>query len=172
PLPDGLRFGEHVVPQHSRVAGIGAQQGREHPDHGGLTGPVGSEHAVDAAAADLQVDAVDGDRVAELLHQRLGLDCHLRFGHALGPSGSASYRWRHGTVLRAARQGRPVQTFSPRADRLRSPRDCHGSAMTALACEPLGYSWSAPVSLIVGTTSLTCWAWSVVVTRSASGVST
>src|SRR5699024_7945000 len=172
PLPDGLRFGEHVVPQHSRSAGIGLQQGGEHPDRCGLTGPVGSEHAVDAAAPRLQDGSCDGERIAEFLVPRLGLDCHLSFGRALAPYGSASCRSQHGTVGTSARLGRAVQSSSPRADTLDRRRDHCGKTMPALAREPPGYPWSASESLLEGATSLTCWAWSVVVTRSASGVST
>ena len=41
-------------------AGVGDQQGREDPDGGRLAGAVRTEHAQDVAAADLEVEAVEG----------------------------------------------------------------------------------------------------------------
>ena len=50
----------YVDPEDLGLALVDRQQGGEHPQHGGLAGAVGAEHAEDLAAADLQVDAVHG----------------------------------------------------------------------------------------------------------------
>ena len=60
---------------------------------GGLAGAVGAEHAVDRAAADGEVDAVDGADVAEGLHQARGLDREVS-GHrrVVTPVGRKTHR--------------------------------------------------------------------------------
>ena len=50
------------------------RQRRHHPHRRGLAGAVGAEHAQHRALRDAQTDAVDRDRLAEVLHQVLGLD--------------------------------------------------------------------------------------------------
>ena len=56
------------------AAAVDRQQRREHPEHRGLAGAVGAEHAEDLAAAYLEVDAVDGAEVAEGLDEPGGVD--------------------------------------------------------------------------------------------------
>jgi len=52
----------------------GAEQRAQHAHGGGLAGPVGAEEAVDLAARDRQVEAVDGVGLVEAARQRLGVD--------------------------------------------------------------------------------------------------
>jgi hypothetical protein len=66
-----------VDPGHAHPAPVGLQQGGQHPDEGGLAGPVGPEQPVDAAALHGQVEAVqraDRDLATEHLDQVLDLD--------------------------------------------------------------------------------------------------
>ena len=56
-------------PKHPRRAGVGPQQGGEHPDGRGLAGAVRPEDAVHGARGHGEVDAVDGPRVAEGLDE-------------------------------------------------------------------------------------------------------
>ena len=78
PAADLVGLGDDVVAEHRRAAGGGLQQGGEHPDGGGLAGPVRAEDAVDAAPTDREVDAVDRPRLPEPLDQAGGLDGQLR----------------------------------------------------------------------------------------------
>ena len=70
----------HVDAEDLRAAAVHGQQGREHLEHRGLAGAVGSEDAEDLAAAYLQVDPVDGPQVAEGLHEAVGRNCQLGRG--------------------------------------------------------------------------------------------
>jgi len=66
-----------VDPGHAHPAPVGLQQSRQHPDEGGLAGPVRAEQPVDAAALHGQVEAIqrtDRDLAAEHLDQVLDLD--------------------------------------------------------------------------------------------------
>jgi len=69
PAAHRVRLSHHVVAEHPRVAGVGAQQGGQHPDDGGLAGAVGPQHAVDHAGGHGQVDPVDGLGLPEGLDQ-------------------------------------------------------------------------------------------------------
>jgi hypothetical protein len=46
-LAHRVGVGDDVVAEHARAAAVGLEQRREHPDRGGLPGPVGPEHPVD-----------------------------------------------------------------------------------------------------------------------------
>ena len=80
------------TPKMLGLAVVDRQQGGEHPQHRGLAGAVGAEHAEDLAAADLEVDAVDRALVAEGLDQAGGGDgqvgvremCHAHSVRARG----------------------------------------------------------------------------------------
>jgi hypothetical protein len=54
------RIAEQVVPGHRGLAGGRFDQGGEHPQRGGLAGPVRAEEADDLAGFHVQVDAADG----------------------------------------------------------------------------------------------------------------
>ena len=71
---DRVGLADDVVAEHARAAGVGAQQRGEHADRRRLAGAVGAEHAVDRAARDGEVDAVDRARLAERLDEAGGLD--------------------------------------------------------------------------------------------------
>ncbi len=69
---DGLlvsRNGDYAI-----AAAIGAKQGGEHADGGGLARAVRAEHAVDGAGANAEVYAVDCTIAAEGLDESVGLD--------------------------------------------------------------------------------------------------
>ena len=68
------------TPKISALAAVDRQQRGEHLEHRGLAGAVGAEHAEDLAAADLEVDAVDGAQVAEGLDEAVGRDGQLGRG--------------------------------------------------------------------------------------------
>ena len=59
---------------------VDGEQGGEHPEHRGLAGAVGPEHAEDLAAADLEVDVVDRSLGAEGLDQPGGRDGQVGVG--------------------------------------------------------------------------------------------
>ena len=80
-LADDVRLTAYVVAEHLARAAVDRQQGGEHLEHRGLAGAVGSEDAEDLAAADLEVDVVDGALVAEGLDQALGPDCGCGLVH-------------------------------------------------------------------------------------------
>jgi hypothetical protein len=60
---------DDIVAEHPCGALVGLEQRREHPDRGRLTGAVRPEEPVDGPGAHGEVDAVDGSRRAERLHQ-------------------------------------------------------------------------------------------------------
>ena len=66
---DRVGLGDHVVPEDLGLARVGLEQRGEHADRGGLAGAVGAEHAVDRAATNGEIDAVDGLGVAEGLDE-------------------------------------------------------------------------------------------------------
>ena len=72
--PHLVGLGDDVVAQHPRAAGVRPQQRGEHADRRRLAGTVGPEHAVDRAARDREVDAVDGSGLPEALDEPGGLD--------------------------------------------------------------------------------------------------
>ena len=69
-----LRFVGDVEAQHGRLAGVGAEDRRQHPHGSGLAGAVGAEQAEHGCGRDLEVDAVERDDVAEALLQTLDCD--------------------------------------------------------------------------------------------------
>jgi hypothetical protein len=60
--------------EDARRPAVDRQQRGEHLQGRGLAGAVGSQHAVDLARADGQVDAVHSHEVAEALHQAVSVD--------------------------------------------------------------------------------------------------
>ena len=70
----GLGLGDHVVTEHADPTRIGPQQGGEHAHGGGLARAVRPEQAEHGAAADCEVDAVEGAGRAETLAQAVDLD--------------------------------------------------------------------------------------------------
>src|SRR5262245_29689644 len=69
------------------VPGVDRLQCREHLQHGGLPGPVRTEHAEALALADLEVDAVDGAELAKRLNQAGGGHAGRRHGGLLLQTG-------------------------------------------------------------------------------------
>ena len=69
-----LGVADDVVAADPGDAGVGAQQGGEDADGGGLAGAVRAEHAEHGALAGGQVDAGEGLGVAEALGQPFGFD--------------------------------------------------------------------------------------------------
>ena len=61
-----LRLAAQVGAGDGRLAGGRREERREHPERGGLAGPVRAEEAEDLAGADVEVDAADGFDVAAL----------------------------------------------------------------------------------------------------------
>ena len=67
----------HVVPSDQDAPGGRALQPRDHPQHGGLAAPRGTDKNHELAVRDLQIDAVDGDHRAEALRNAIqGKLCH------------------------------------------------------------------------------------------------
>ena len=64
---DRAGVADDVVAGDRRGAAARAQERRQHPDGGGLAGPVRAEKRVDLALGDLEVHAVDGDHVVSEL---------------------------------------------------------------------------------------------------------
>jgi len=62
------------VAEHAGGSLLVGQEGGEDPDGGGLSGPVGAEQAVDDSRGDLEVEAVQGNGVAESLDDSVGFD--------------------------------------------------------------------------------------------------
>jgi len=55
-------------------AGVGGDQAEEHPEGGGLAGPVGAEEAGHRPRLDLEAELVDGEHVAETFGESLDTD--------------------------------------------------------------------------------------------------
>ena len=81
-----VRVGPDVDAEDLGVAAVDPQQRRQHREHRGLAGAVRAEHAEDLAAAYLQVDAVDGAVVTEVLDQTGGV--HREGGVGVGHGSS------------------------------------------------------------------------------------
>ena len=81
---------DHVVAEHRGPAARRLEQRGEHADRGGLAGAVGAEQAVDGAAADRQVNAVQGPRGAEGLDQAARLDGVRHGGGSVAPRNGVS----------------------------------------------------------------------------------
>ena len=60
PAAHRVGIGDHVEPEHAGAAAVGLEQRREHAHDRGLAGAVRAQEPVDRAAADDEVDAVDG----------------------------------------------------------------------------------------------------------------
>src|SRR5690606_31280595 len=96
--------GGDVVAEDARGARVGAQQGGQHPDGGGLPRAVGPEHAVDRPGRDGQVDAVDGLDLLEVLDEPFGPDRGVAVRHdGLLDGFSLSLRRRYTTATGPAR---------------------------------------------------------------------
>src|SRR5690606_9359759 len=88
----GVRVVDDVVAEHAGRARRGLQQRGEHADRGGLAGAVGTEHAVHRAGPNVEVDGVDGARLAELLDELSRL--YGRGRHAVCCSWGIDVTWR------------------------------------------------------------------------------
>jgi hypothetical protein len=73
-LPHLVRLAADVVALDGGVPGVGADQGGEDAHRGRLAGPVRAQQAEHRAQFRLEVDAGQGGRAAEALHQPLGID--------------------------------------------------------------------------------------------------
>ncbi len=62
------------MPSTRRLPPLERTDARDHPHRGRLAGAVGTEEPEGLALANGEVDAVDGDEVAEALHETMGLD--------------------------------------------------------------------------------------------------
>ena len=76
PHPFGL--GGDVVPGDDRPPATRREQRAQHPDRRRLSGRVRPEEAVDLAAPDLEVEAVDRDQLAEAANEPVDGDRDLR----------------------------------------------------------------------------------------------
>jgi hypothetical protein len=94
PVADAVGVADHVVAEDLRVPAVGWEDGCQDPDRGGLAGAVGPEQPEHGTGRHLEVDAVEGDHVAEALDQSLYEDCGVahdcRCSH--DTSGSSSIR--------------------------------------------------------------------------------
>ena len=71
---DPVRFVGDVEAEHGRLAGVGPEDRRQHPDGRGLAGAVRPEQAEHGRGGHLEVDAVEGDDVSEALLQAFDCD--------------------------------------------------------------------------------------------------
>ena len=79
--PDLEQGGRDVVVGHAADrggAGGRPDQAEQHPQRGGLAGPVGAEEAGDASGLDREVEVLDGGEVAEALGEAVYLDARAR----------------------------------------------------------------------------------------------
>ena len=76
PTPDGgaLVAAGGIEAEELDLPGRGAEHGRQHPQQGGLAGPVGTEEPDDAALVDAQVEVSDGHVAAEPTGEACGGD--------------------------------------------------------------------------------------------------
>jgi hypothetical protein len=72
PATDADRIADQVAPGHRGRAGGGCEQRGEHPQRGGLAGPVGAQEADDLTGLDVEVHAGDGVHLLLLLPERAG----------------------------------------------------------------------------------------------------
>ncbi|GAA3033206.1 hypothetical protein GCM10020000_07950 [Streptomyces olivoverticillatus] len=70
----GGGLGAERVPGDGHLALVRVVDAREHLDEGGLSGAVGAEQGQDAAVVDVEVDAVQRERAAELLAEAADAD--------------------------------------------------------------------------------------------------
>ena len=87
-LVQALGLPGRIQAQHRSFAVGGGDHPGQHPHRGGLAGAVGSEQAQDLAGTDLEVQAVDGQGLFEMLGQAVG-----------GDGGHGSPRWVFEQVL-------------------------------------------------------------------------
>ena len=78
-VPHGACVGEDVEAVDACVAGGGTQQRGEHTNGGRLAGAVLPEETEDRSRRDVEVDAIDGAHLIEVLDQTLGPDGAHRF---------------------------------------------------------------------------------------------
>ena len=71
---DFVLLREHVESEAGAPAGIGGKQPAEYANEGGLAATIGPEEAVDLAALNLQIDAIDDSFVAEAFHDATHVD--------------------------------------------------------------------------------------------------
>ena len=104
------RLGEWVEAEDAHGAGGRAQQPGQALDGGRLAGAVGTEEAVEAPLGHGEVDAVDGDEVAEAARQAVCLQCQ---GHDGDPTRSRAAPGRRGRRRRAAAAARAHRAPRP-----------------------------------------------------------
>jgi len=83
-LPHPLRLAGDVVAGDPGGAGVGPQQGGQHPHGGGLAGAVGAQHAEHGAGGGGEVHAVQGAGRAVVQDEALGLDGVLHGSSSMG----------------------------------------------------------------------------------------
>ena len=81
-LAHGGGLAGHVVAGHPGLAGVGAHQGGQDPNGGGLAGAVGAEEPEHGAGWDGQVQVLQGVDLPEGLAQPFGLDRQLAHHHS------------------------------------------------------------------------------------------
>ncbi len=134
--PDLAGFGDDVVAGDSGAAAGRQQQRRQHPHRRRLAGAVGSEEAVDLALVDLEVDALDGEDLAEGALEPLDRDCP----HARSP---AARRPRTGGF--ASTQRRPFASSSASAASSSSSSRPHA----ACSCSATGSPSEEPTGTLI-----------------------
>jgi hypothetical protein len=92
PVADPIGVADHVTAQDRGATTIGPKDGCQDADRGRLAGAVGAEQPEHGARRDLEVDAGQGDHVAEA------------FGQALHQDGGVAhdYRWSQDTLRRSS----------------------------------------------------------------------
>ena len=73
-LLDGFRLRGDVQPADRRAARSGLQQAAQHANGGGFARAVRAQESEDFAAADVEIDMIHGDEIAEALHQVVDFD--------------------------------------------------------------------------------------------------
>src|SRR5690606_3060890 len=89
-----LRIARHVQAEHFHLALAGREQAAEHADGGGLAGTVRAEEAVDLRTRHIEIDAIDGNEMAEASRQSAGADHRRVHGSRTStgmPAGSSSF---------------------------------------------------------------------------------
>ena len=80
---DDVGSSGRIVARDPNLAGVGADQGREDVDDGGLAGAVGAEQREDRSLGDVEVDAVEHEVLAVGLAQAGRRDRRLRACHVI-----------------------------------------------------------------------------------------
>ena len=102
------------MPATRSVAAVGPQQGGDGAHERGLAGAVGAEHGGDGAGRGDEVEAVEGDDVAEPLAQPDGLDRRVACDGERCDCG-------HAAIIRAG-SGHPLTTSAEMLVRMRADR--------------------------------------------------